>query len=99
MGISCKESIELPCFNTPFPYHKETPPDEKIHLCTNTLLYLLTRLLAISFGILDFDKLYSDIPVSILHTNPRIKGPVDERAFAILDSEEYIREKYKKEKK
>jgi len=74
---------------------KKTPPDtEKIHLRTNSLLYLLTRLLAVSMGISDFDKLYSDIPVSIFHTNPRFKGLLDERASAILDSEEFIREKY-----
>jgi len=79
---------------------KKTPPDtEKIHLRTNSLLFVLARFLAVSMGILDFDELYNDIALSILHTNPRIKGPVDERAFAILDVEEYIREKYEKEKK
>ena len=79
---------------------KKSPPDtEKIHLRTNSLLYLLTRFLAVSMGILDFDELYSDIALSIFHTKPRFKGPVDERAFALLDSEEYIKEKYEKEKK
>jgi len=79
---------------------KKTPPDtEKIHLRTNSLLFILARFLAVSFGILDFDELYSDIALSILHTESRIKGPVDERAFALLDSEEFIREKYEKEKK
>jgi len=79
---------------------KKTPPDtEKIHLCTNSLLYLLARFLAVSMGVLDFDELYSDIALSILHTNPRFKGLLDERAFAILDSEEFIKEKYEKENK
>ncbi len=77
---------------------KKTPPDtEKIHLRTNSLLFVLARFLAVSMGILDFDELYSDIALSVFHTNPRFKGPVDERAFSLLDVEEYIREKYEKE--
>ena len=78
---------------------KPSPDTERIQLQTNSLLFILARFLAVSMGILDFDKLYSDIALSILHTESRIKGPVDERAFALLDSEEFIREKYEKEKK
>ena len=75
----------------------ETPPDtEKIQLLTNSLLYLLARILAVSMGIVNFDSLYEGIALSIMHTKPRYKGPVDKRAFSILNSEEIIKEKHEK---
>jgi hypothetical protein len=75
---------------------KESADTEKVQLCTNSLLYILTNLLAVSMGITDFDKLYECFSLAVMHTNPRRKIPVDERAFSILNSDEIIKEKYEK---
>ena len=77
----------------------KVPPDtERIQLQINSLLFILARFLAVSMGILDVHELYSDIALAIFHTKPKIKGPIDKRAYAILSVDEYIKEKREKER-
>lgn len=51
---------------------KRRPPDmQQTTLCTDFLLVLLAKLLAISIGKMNIDILCKDITFCIYHTNPR----------------------------